>query len=217
MSESLTPARDAARTSGPAAALHRAGDAVDLAARVVAGLGLVGMIVVILLQVLFRYFLDQSLAWTEEVSRFLFVLTSMVAIPVAHRRAMHAGYASLVQRLSLGVRRTVILGVDLVSIAFYVVVGVSSRNLIEVGFDSTAPATGMDLGWIYLVFPVFAVLGVVFSLEHLVDHATGEAGSLISADEDRAVAEEAAAVIHAGTDRTDHADHTQRTDRGDRS
>jgi TRAP-type C4-dicarboxylate transport system permease small subunit len=173
-------------------------DGVDLVARIVAGAGLIGMVVVITLQVLFRYFLDQSLAWTEEISRFLFIITSFIAITVAHRRQMHAGYSSLVTKLPTAVRRAVIIGVDLVSIAFFVVVGLSSRNLIKVGFDSLAPATGIPMAWIYLVFPVFAVLGVVFSVEHIMIHLTGGADVLLSADEDRAVAEEAAGAIGDG-------------------
>ncbi len=181
-------------------AFRRFTDGLDAVARVVAGAGLIGMVVVITLQVLFRYFLDQSLAWTEEVSRFLFILTSFIAITVAHRRQMHAGYSSLVTKLPVTVRRIVIIGVDLVSIAFFVVVGLSSRKLIDIGFDSTAPATGMPMAWIYLVFPVFAVLGVVFSIEHIVLHLRAGADNLLSADEDRAVAEEAAGAIGNGPD-----------------
>ncbi|MGV9798440.1 TRAP transporter small permease [Mycobacterium sp. NPDC003449] len=182
-------------------AFGRFADGVDMVARAVAAAGLVGMIVVITLQVLFRYFLDQSLAWTEEISRFLFIAASFIAITVAHRRQMHAGYSSLVTKFPVPVRRIVILAVDAISIAFFVVVGLSSRNLIEIGFDSKAPATGMPMAWIYFVFPVFAVLGVVFSLEHIVMHLRGGADELLSADEDRAVAEEAAGAI--GDDHND--------------
>ena len=178
-------------------AFHRITDGLDLMARAVAAIGLIGIVVVITLQVLFRYFLDQSLAWTEEVSRFLFILTSFVAITVAHRRQMHAGYASLVTKLPVNVRRIVIIVVDLIGIAFFVVVGISSRNLIEVGMDSHAPATGMAMAWIYLVFPLFAVLGVVFTLEHIVIHLKGDAEDLVSADA-HAAAEEAVDVLRDG-------------------
>lgn len=195
----MTPDGQAEQHQGRAAtAFHRLTDGIDLVARIVAGAGLIGMVVVITLQVLFRYFLDQSLAWTEEISRFLFILTSFIAITVAHRRQMHAGYSSLVTKLPTGIRRTVIIGVDLISIAFFVVVGLSSRKLIEVGFDSLAPATGIPMAWIYLVFPVFAALGIVFSLEHIVVHLSGGADVLLSADEDRAVAAEAAGAVGNG-------------------
>lgn len=169
-------------------------DRLDLIARVIAGAGLVGMVVVITLQVLFRYFLDQSLAWTEETSRFLFVVTSFIAITVAHRRQMHAGYSTLVTKLPNAVRRIVIMIVDLICVAFFVVIAVSSMPLIENGFESLAPATGIPMAWVYLVFPLFAFFGVVFSVEHLVLHLRGDADNLLSADEDRAVADEAASV-----------------------
>lgn len=169
-------------------------DGLDLVARIIAGAGLIGMVVVITLQVLFRYFLDQSLAWTEETSRFLFVFTSFIAITVAHRRQMHAGYSSLVVKFPVPVRRIVIIAVDVISIAFFVVVAVSSQPLIEVGFESMAPATGIPMGLIYFVFPLFAFFGVVFSIEHILKHLRGDADELLSADEDRAVTAEAAAA-----------------------
>ncbi|MDV3124224.1 TRAP transporter small permease [Mycobacterium sp. 21AC1] len=184
----------------PKDVFHRVADGLDVVARVIAGAGLIGIVVVITLQVLFRYVLDESLAWTEEISRFLFILTSFVAITVAHRRQLHAGYSSLVTKLPVAVRRTVIIGVDVISIAFFVVVGLSSRKLIEVGLDSQAPATGVPMAWIYLVFPLFALLGIVFSLEHILVHLRGDADVLLSADEDRAVAEEAAGAIGVRSD-----------------
>ncbi|CAN5674217.1 hypothetical protein BH11ACT6_BH11ACT6_40440 [soil metagenome] len=184
---------------------HRVCGWLDLLARIIAGAGLIGMVLAITLQVLFRYFLDQSLAWTEEASRFLFVFTSFIAITVAHRRQMHAGYSSLVTKLPITPRRLVILGVDVISIVFFVVVAISSQPLIEVGFESLAPATGIPMAWIYLVFPLFAFFGVVFSIEHIVVHLRGGADVLLSADEDRAVAAEAAAAIGdtTATDSTD--------------
>ncbi|OZM76926.1 TRAP transporter small permease [Pseudonocardia sp. MH-G8] len=184
---------------GPASAFHRVADALDLLARVLAGAGLVGIVLVIAVQVLFRYVLDQSLAWTEEASRFLLVVASLMAITVAHRRLMHAGYSSAVTRLPTSVRRAVIVVVDLITVAFFAVVGLSSRNLIVVGLDSQAPATGIPMAAIYLVFPVFAVVGIVFSLEHVALHLTGSADELLSADESRAVVEEAAAATETTT------------------
>jgi TRAP-type C4-dicarboxylate transport system permease small subunit len=180
---------------GPASAFHRVADALDLLARVLAGAGLVGIVLVIVVQVLFRYVLDQSLAWTEEISRFLLVVASLMAITVAHRRMMHAGYSSVVRTLPPPVRRALIVVVDLIGVAFFAVVGLSSRNLVAVGLDSQAPATGIPMAVVYLVFPVFAVVGIVFGLEHVVQHLSAPVDQLLSADEDRAVAQEAAVPV----------------------
>lgn len=181
--------------------LSRVAAALDLVARLAAGAGMVGIIVVIALQVVFRYFLDQPLAWTEEVSRFLFILTSFLAITIAHRRAMHAGYTSVVARMPAAGRRASVLFADVVGVAFYLIVGFSSRNLIEVGLESTAAATGIPMAIVYLVFPLTALLGTVFCLEHLIDHANGDAEDLVTADDQRA-AEEAARTL-AGVDAAD--------------
>ena len=50
-------------------------DVVDRLARVLAATGLATLVVLIVTQVLFRYLVDQSLAWTEATSRYVFAET----------------------------------------------------------------------------------------------------------------------------------------------
>ncbi len=61
--------------------------------------GFAVMLVVTLLQVIFRYVLELPLAWTEEAARVLFVLTMFFGIAIAIREREHVVVDFLFNRL----------------------------------------------------------------------------------------------------------------------
>jgi TRAP-type transport system small permease protein len=73
--------------------------AFDRTLDVVATIGFAVMLVVTLLQVLFRYVLSLPLAWTEEAARVLFVLTMFFGIAIAIREREHVVVDFLFNRL----------------------------------------------------------------------------------------------------------------------
>ena len=56
-----------------------------LMARNLAGLFLVAMIVIVIMQIFFRYVLNDSLIWTEELAKTLMVWTAFLVAPWAYR------------------------------------------------------------------------------------------------------------------------------------
>lgn len=77
------------------------------------GASLVGvMVVIILIQVFFRYVLDDAPAWTEEAARFLMLWMTGLMVPTAFRRGGFVGIEMLVlllPRLMAGVLNLVLL------------------------------------------------------------------------------------------------------------
>ena len=59
---------------------------------------LAAMVMVILSQVAFRYAVNLSLAWTEEVGRYLFVCLPLRRI-TGYRYGRHSGYETIVAAL----------------------------------------------------------------------------------------------------------------------
>jgi len=52
-------------------------------------IGFIAMTAIIFLQVIFRYFLLQSLSWSEEVARYLFVWLTFLGASVVARSRSH--------------------------------------------------------------------------------------------------------------------------------
>ena len=61
--------------------------------------GFVAMTLVIFLQVIFRYFLLQSLSWSEEVARYLFVWLTFLGASVVARSQSHITVESVVNAI----------------------------------------------------------------------------------------------------------------------
>ena len=139
----------------------------ERALKVFTGTLLAAMVVVILLQVTFRYALNLSLAWTEEVGRYLFVWICLFGASLAYRYGQHSGYETLVAALPAAAGRWVTRGVDVLVAVFSVVLIVSSRELIEAGMGQVTPATQFRIAYVYLAFPVSAVATLVFVADAL--------------------------------------------------
>jgi len=84
------------------------------------GLGLT-MTLVVATQVFFRYVLNQSLFWSEELARFLLVWLSFLGASVAYRRKAHPGIDVVSSRMPDALRRIFTVVVHIVSITLFVV------------------------------------------------------------------------------------------------
>jgi TRAP-type C4-dicarboxylate transport system permease small subunit len=131
---------------------------------------LVAMVLVILAQVIFRYALNLSLAWTEEVGRYLFVWVCLFGASLAYRLGQHTGYETLVNLMPAPLARWVMIGVDVCVAVFSLMMVIASRDLIEAGLGQLTPATQFAIGYVYLAFPLSAVPTFIFVADALAGH-----------------------------------------------
>ena len=84
------------------------------------GLGIT-MALIVATQVFFRYVLNQSLFWSEELARYLLVWLTFLGATVAYRRKAHPGIDVLYSRISPPLQKTSVIATHLASIALFVV------------------------------------------------------------------------------------------------
>ncbi|GFM38573.1 TRAP transporter small permease [Desulfovibrio psychrotolerans] len=96
------PVRTAAQRAlaRPFAALQQVATLLDTLCRSLLFLSCAGMVAVIGAQVFFRYALNHSLFWSEELGRVLLVQTTFFGAAVAYRTGAHIGMDTLTARLS---------------------------------------------------------------------------------------------------------------------
>jgi TRAP-type C4-dicarboxylate transport system permease small subunit len=135
---------------------------------------LVAMVTVILLQVTFRYALNLSLAWTEEVGRYLFVWICLFGASLAYRYGQHSGYETVVAALPAAAGRWLTAAVDALVAIFSIVLIVSSRELIEAGMGQLTPATELRIAYVYFAFPLSAVATLIFVADALRKRRTAD-------------------------------------------
>lgn len=126
---------------------------------------LVAMVAVILAQIVFRYAVNMSLAWTEEVGRYLFVWVCLFGAALGYRYGQHSGYESVVAAMPPRAARWVMIGVDGIVALFSIVLIVASRELIDAGIGQLTPATQFRIAYVYVAFPLSGLVTLLFVVD----------------------------------------------------
>lgn len=134
---------------------------LDRMVETVAVVTLLGCCLVAVMQVFFRYGLNNSLPWPEEVARLGFVWTVFLGMGLAIHRDAHLRI-DLIDKIFANASQHVPVAIRVVFIA------AACAALAHHGLElvsrsmSFTPALMIPIKWLYLTVPVGAVLGLVF-------------------------------------------------------
>ena len=121
-------------------------------------------IVVVTAQVVWRYAFNNSLVWTEELSRYLFVWMTFQGAALAGKESSHIRVALLVDCLPAKLRRWLAigcLGLIVVFLGFLVVVGI---QWVRLNAHTRTPALGLPLNYVLSAsLPLASLVGLWFA------------------------------------------------------
>jgi len=106
---------------------------------------------VVFLQFFTRYVLNDSIAWTEEIARYLLICTSFVGAAMAARRGSHIALDILAFAVPGPLRRRFRLGLDLAATAFFAVATCLCFSIGEAMWDQPMVVIDVPLGVVYFV------------------------------------------------------------------
>lgn len=114
------------------------------------------LVVLIFLQVAFRFILNFSLDWTEEMSRYTFITLVYASATVAVKRNKHLRTEGLVQALPKNVKKWVNIFSDVIWLAFTILmIRLSYTATMTVLVSGQAsPVLNVTMGYIYAVVPI---------------------------------------------------------------
>lgn len=113
---------------------------------------------VVFAQFFSRYVLNDSIAWTEEVARYLLISVAFAGAPIAVRKNTHIHVEFFYGFLSRRVGRALSIAVDLGRIVFFVYATVLSYKIIGIMHTQRMTAIDVPMSAIYsFVFAGFAV------------------------------------------------------------
>ena len=120
-------------------------------------------------QVIFRYFVGDSIIWAEELARYALLWSAMIGAAVAYREGAHVAVAVLWDLCPPGVARHLWRVIHLIVILFSAVLVwegwfLSLRNFAR---HQLSPALQIDIAWIYLAIPLGGLLIAVAAAEAL--------------------------------------------------
>ena len=105
-------------------------------------------------QVVARYVFNQPPAWTEELARFCQVWIILLASSICLRKGSHLAVDYLGPALAPGARRAVAVVIGCLIGIYSAVVVIWGVRLLMIGLVQTSPAMHLNMGLVYLVFPI---------------------------------------------------------------
>ena len=116
------------------------------------------MVVAVFLQVLFRFLLDQPLAWTEELARYLLVWLTFIGSAYAMSIKAHIGL-EFVQKLLPPTANKIVLALSaLLSVLFFLFMVYQGYEMAMKSMTQTSPSLLLPMGVVYMVIPISGVL-----------------------------------------------------------
>ncbi|HTV74885.1 MAG TPA: TRAP transporter small permease [Candidatus Acidoferrales bacterium] len=117
----------------------------------------VGVLVIVALQIVFRFFLHSPLSWSEELATYVLVWTAFLGLAIAQRDHSHISVqifpkinASPLGRWSAWVGMVVL----------FCLIGSGGFNLAIQNGEEQSPAMGLPFWVVYMILPISSVLGL---------------------------------------------------------
>lgn len=132
------------------------------------------MVVVVFLQVVYRFVLDNPLAWTEETARYLLVWITFLGAAYAMGSKAHIGVDLFMNMLPKSLRKILLIITTLLSLVFFAVMVTQGYILSQRTMMQTSPAMGLPMGYVYLVIPISGVLLMINLLYTVIGDLRGE-------------------------------------------
>ncbi|MEX2631250.1 MAG: TRAP transporter small permease [Tistlia sp.] len=151
-------------------------DAVEAVLKVVTLGFYVAVVVVVVFQVLNRFWLHLPIVWTSDLAIICFIWLGFLTAARAVRNHGHFRMALTLDLVGDGlVRRLLELLAIGVGLALFGLLTVKGYDMAVRGLREVSPGLQVPMIWAYLALPVSAALALLFYAEKLLDELSGRA------------------------------------------
>ncbi len=112
------------------------------------------LVVVVAAQVFWRYVLSNSLSWSGELSRFLFIWVIFLGADITLREKAHVAVDSLLNSLRGFPKLLLSILIDIIIIGFTVIVFFSGLDLVQITWSQPSSALNIPTGLVYMAIPI---------------------------------------------------------------
>lgn len=148
-------------------AIHRINIGVDRVIRIFLILSFSVMVLASAAQILFRFALNLPLDWTEELAKYMFVWSTMLACAMYTRGRQHSAVDILQHYLPDRPRRALQFAADVLCIVFYLIFIFGGCVLTVITMNRLTPATQIPMGLMYLSVPVSGVFMIMMTIDNI--------------------------------------------------
>lgn len=130
------------------------------------------------LTVLFRFVIQSSLAFPDEMIRYLFVWVIALGSAIGLRRNIHAAIGIVVKSFPDPLKRASLLFASTCVIVFLAIVANMGWHATLSATTQISPAMEISMAWLFAAVPTGAVFGIVFTAETFLKQAMTPASEL---------------------------------------
>lgn len=130
--------------------------------------GLIGVMTVIVLSgVFYRYALNDALAWSEEISKFLMVWMTFIAAPLAFRAGSLVAIDALPNALKGRARQFLLVLIQLIIISLMVAFIDRGSFLAKNAYIQRASTVDLSIMYVYIAMPIGTAVLCMLSVQSL--------------------------------------------------
>ena len=132
-----------------------------------------GIFLCVIAQVVLRYIFNNPLTWSEELARYLFIWCAFLGWLVASRRHSHLAMTFVVDRLPGSVQTLIGVLIQAATLWFAWLLGSRGLQLVRNNWDVENVAVPFNLGVVYLIEPIAAVVIAIYACIALTEALRG--------------------------------------------
>lgn len=129
---------------------------------------LVIMVIVVFLQVIFRFIIQSSLSWSEEMARYLLVWISFLGASIGVKKKAHIGVEAVTMFLPDKIKKIVALIANLSAMVFFIVIIVWGYKILSIVSNQVSPAMEIPMSIPYSALSTSGVLMLLYSIENFI-------------------------------------------------
>lgn len=128
------------------------------------------MVVIVFSNVIGRYFLESALAWSEEISRFLFIWLVFFGAILAYVNDEHLALDLLVKVLPTKVSQMVAVIADLLVVYALSLITIGGYKITLENWAWLSPAAEIPYGYVYIVVPFTGAILIIQAVLKTIHH-----------------------------------------------
>ena len=140
-------------------------DLLDKLTKAAVALLLTGMVVIIFLEIIFRYILKIPMVWSEQTASYIMIWLAFLSSAIAFRQGAHIGMTLLSDRLKGRLKKAADQTLHLLVLVFLLFLAYwGFKHAFDVRQQHSPVVFNMSMSWAYLALPVGAILMIVQNL-----------------------------------------------------
>ncbi|MFA5527608.1 MAG: TRAP transporter small permease [Peptostreptococcales bacterium] len=125
------------------------------------------MVIVVFLQVIFRFIIERSLAWSEEMARYLLIWVTFLGASIGMKRKSHIGVEVVVNLFSERIQVFIRIITNMIMMVFLVAVIIWSQRLLAIVSQQRSPAMEISMAIPYTAIVVSSALMALYILYNI--------------------------------------------------